>query len=121
MIKKPIIEEQTYTDHRNIATQLESVYQEINKLATKKPTEKITAMISNKINHLIIKVKSVVTSDEFLDAIETVPVEGNLIRLDETLILLGELRGIMDKQWGSENFKEFRNYHSRRHDNQVLR
>lgn len=120
-MKKTVLEEQTYTEHRNIATQLESVYQEINKLATKKPTEKITPMISKKINHLIVKVKSVVTSDEFLDAIETIPVERNLIRLDETLILLGELRGIMDKQWGSDRFVEFRINQARRHDPQVLR
>ena len=121
MMKKPLLEEQTYVEHRNIATQLESVYQEINKLATKKPTEKITPLIAKKINHLIVKVKSIVTSDEFLDAIETVPVDGNLIRLDETLILLGELRGIMDKQWGSDKFVEFRNFHSKRHENQILR
>lgn len=121
MIKKPVLEEQTYVEHRNIATQLESVYQEINKLATKKPTEKITPLIAKKINHLILKVKSIVTSDEFLDAIETVPVDGNLIRLDETLILLGELRGIMDKQWGSDDFNEFRIFHSKRNENQIIR
>lgn len=121
MIKKPVLEEHTYIEHRNIATQLESVYQEINKLATKKPTEKITPLVAKKINHLIVKVKSIVTSDEFLDAIETVLVEGNLIRLDETLIILGELRGIMDKQWGSDKFIEFRNFHLRRHEHQILK
>lgn len=120
-MKKPIPVEQIYTEHRNTATHLESIYQEINKLATKKPTEKITSMISKKINHLIVKVKKIVTADEFLDAIETVPVEGNLIRLDETLILLGELRGIMDKQWGNELFTKYRSYPTRRHDTQIIR
>lgn len=107
-MNKPTISEEKFESHRRIATQLESIYFEVNKLATKKPTERITPMISKKINHIIVKVKEVVDDDEFLDAIETIPVENDLLRLDELLILLGELRGIMDKQWSSKEFVEYR-------------
>lgn len=120
-MKKPSISQEQYTAHRNLATQVESMYQEINKLAVKKPAEQITALISRKINHLIAKVKDIVSNDEFLDAIETIPVEGTLLRLDEALITLAELKSIMDKQWGSEEFVSYRKSHGIYHESQVMR
>jgi uncharacterized FlaG/YvyC family protein len=120
-MKETSITQEQYTSHRNIATQVESMYQEINKLATKKPADQITALISRKINHLIVKVKDSVKNDEFLDAIETIPVEGTLLRLDEALITLAELKSIMDKQWGSEEYVYYRKYRGIHHENQIIR
>ena len=101
-----------YSSHRNLATQLEALYTEIDKLAKKKPSERLTPLVSRKINHVIVKTREQVSNDEFLDAIETIPVEGEQIRLDEALIILGELRSAMDRQWGSEPFDEYKRKHS---------
>lgn len=101
--------EARYQKHREVATQLESFYVEINKLATKKPADKLTPLISRKLNQLILKVRELVNNDSFLDAIETVSTElKEQIRLDEALIVTSELRAILDKQWGSTEFDEFR-------------
>ncbi len=107
--------------HRIVATQLEAIYIEINKLATKKPTEKITTLVSKKINHIIVKVRELVFNDDFLDAIETVPVDGSLIRLDETLIILGELKSILDRQWFSQEFVEYRGSNGFNSLRQIIR
>lgn len=106
------ISSEEYSSHRNLATQLEALYIEVDKLAKKKPSERLTPLISKKINHVIVKTREQVSNDEFLDAIETIPVEGEQIRLDEALIILGELRSVMDRQWGSTAFNQYRREHS---------
>jgi hypothetical protein len=120
-MQRPILTEEKFEAHRKIATQLHSLYFEVNKLATKKPTERITPLISKKINHIIVKVKELILNDEFLDAIETIPVDRDLLRLDETLIVLGELKGIMDKQWGSQVFDLYRMSNGAQRITQVIR
>ena len=106
------ISSEEYSSHRKLATQLEALYTEIDKLAKKKPSERLTPLISKKINHVIVKTREQVSDDEFLDAIETIPAEGEQIRLDEVLIILGELRSVMDRQWGSKTFDAYRNKRS---------
>lgn len=120
-MEKPNLSKEEYMDHRKLATHIESLYDEINKLAKKKPTDKITPLISRKINHVIVKSKEMVSEDDFLDAIETLPVEGELYRFDETLVTLGELRSIMDKQWKSDEFENYRTSIGKRHDFQILK
>lgn len=97
-----------YENHRSLATHLKALYTEINKLAMKKPADPITPLISRKINHVIVRVKQQVGGDEFLDAIETMPVEGQLNRYDEVLIVTAELRSAMDRQWASEEYSDYR-------------
>ncbi len=76
MPAKSELPQEEYSAHRILATQVETLYVEINKLATKKPTERITPLISKKLNHVLFKIRSQVLEDEFLDAIDTLPVEG---------------------------------------------
>lgn len=120
-MKTPKVTEESYNSHRILATQLDALYHEINKLATKKPTERITPLIAKKINHLIKRVKEQVSGDEFLDAIETVPVENDMLRLDEALIILGELRTIMDRQWLSAAFSAYRKEAGKSTANQTIK
>lgn len=103
---KPI--EERYENHRALATHLKDLYTEINKLAMKKPADLITPLIARKINHVIVRVKEQVGDDEFLDAIETMPVEGQLNRYDEVLIVTAELRSAINRQWASEDYSEYR-------------
>lgn len=100
--------EARYENHRTLATHLKALYTEINKLAMKKPADLITPLIAKKINHVIVRVKQQVGDDEFLDAIETMPVEGQLNRYDEVLIVTAELRSAMDRQWASQEYSEYR-------------
>ncbi|PFA66205.1 hypothetical protein CN378_14495 [Bacillus sp. AFS015802] len=118
---RPMVSKEEYTNHRKLATHIESLYDEIDKLAKKKPTDKITPLISRKVNHVIVKLKEIVSDDDFLDAIKTLPVEGDLYRFDETLVTLGELRSIMDKQWRSDEFENYRISIGKRHDFQILK
>lgn len=99
------ITKEVYDAHRNIATQINTLYFEIEKLAKKKTTELITSLISRKINHVIKKTKELIENDEFLDAIETIPDSDIETRYDEALIILGELKSVMIKQWESEEWK----------------
>ena len=46
-----LISEEFYEEHRKLATHLEAIYVEIEKLAKKKPTERITPLIARKVNH----------------------------------------------------------------------
>jgi hypothetical protein len=115
------VSQELYVEHRNLASQTEAIYIEINKLATKKPTEKVTKLISMKINHIIHKTKNLVSNDEFLDAIDTIPVDGDFIRLDESLIILGELRSVLDRQWRSNEFALYRRENNKTYDEQILR
>ncbi len=111
-----------YQKHREVATQLESFYVEINKLATKKPADKLTPLISRKLNQLILKVRELVSNDTFLDAIETVSTEPQeQIRFDEALLVTSELRTILSKQWASTEFKNFRSEIDYRFDSQNLK
>lgn len=103
-----------YEQHRMIATQVEALYVEINKLATKKPAERLTPIIAKKINHSLNRVKEQVQNDEFLDAIETLPVDGELTRYDEALIVMAELRSALDRQWGSAPYFNHRSQHGRK-------
>jgi hypothetical protein len=112
--------EDQYQAHRELATYLDAIYVEIEKLAKKKPTDRITPLVARKINHIIVKVRGQVSGDDFLDAIETLTTEGEEVRLDETLIILGELRSIMDKQWNSQEFDEFRKRASKVYDHQIM-
>lgn len=116
-----IITNRLYEVHRELAAQTEAIYIEINKLATKKPTERITKLISLKINHLITEVKNIVRDDDFLNAIDTVPVNNDFIRFDETLIILAELRSALKKKWQSESFKIYRKENSLRNVSLVER
>jgi hypothetical protein len=69
--------------HRAIASQVESLYAEVDKLAKKKPNEAITPFIAKKINHVILKTREQVAEDPFIDAVETVSVEpDSLMRFD---------------------------------------
>ena len=116
------MDEQKYQKHREVATQLESLYIEINKLATKKPADRLTPLISRKLNQLIVKVRELISDDIFLDAIETVSTEPKeQIRFDEALIVTSELRTILDKQWVSTEFEDFRREMGRRFDSQNLK
>jgi len=99
------ITKEVYDAHRNIATQINTLYIEIEKLAKKKATEFITSLISRKINHVIKKTKELIKNDEFLDAIETIPDSDIGTRYDEALIVLGELKSAMNKQWESEEWR----------------
>lgn len=110
-----------YDAHRILATQLEALYTEIDKLAKKKPSEHLTPLISKKINHVIVKTREQVTNDDFLDAIDTIPLEGEQIRLDEALIILGELRSVMDRQWQSAPFEAYKNRSSQGVHRQIMR
>ncbi len=105
MPAKSELPQEEYSAHRILATQVETLYVEINKLATKKPTERIAPLISKKLNHVLFKIRSQVLEDEFLDAIDTLPVEGEQVRLDEALIVLGELKGVLDRQWNSQVYR----------------
>lgn len=120
MNKAEVLPDQQYQDHRKLATHLEAIYVEVEKLAKKKPTERITPLVAKKINHVILKVREQVSDDEFLDAIETLPTEGEKVRLDEALIILGELRGIMDRQWGSPAFVAYRIKHQKTYEHQTM-
>jgi hypothetical protein len=80
--------EELYQEHRRLASHLEAIYIEVEKLATKKPTERITPLIARKINHIIAKVREQISGDDFLDAVETLPTEGESVRLDEALVIL---------------------------------
>ena len=120
MDKTVSLSDEQYQDHRKLATHLEAIYVEVEKLAKKKPTDRITPLVAKKINHVILKVREQVSGDEFLDAIETLPTEGEKVRLDEALIILGELRGIMDRQWGSPEFVSYRTKHSRTYEHQTM-
>lgn len=102
------ITEEFFQRHRIVATQVDALYQEIEKLAKKKGGDSTTALMAKKLNHVILRVRDLVTDDEFLDAIESVPVEGNMIRMDEALIVLGELRAVLDRQWHSRGFVNYR-------------
>jgi hypothetical protein len=102
-----------YEAHRILATQIRTLYTEIEKLAKKKPSESITPLVSKKINHVIVKTREQVSNDEFLDAIETVPVEGQQIRLDEALVILSELKSVMNRRWGSAPFEDYRERYDR--------
>ncbi|MBA2669657.1 MAG: hypothetical protein H0U67_04735 [Gemmatimonadetes bacterium] len=108
MPKLNAVTKEQFDGHRHVATQLDAVYTEIDKLAKKKPTEEITPLIARKLNHLIRRVREQVNTDEFLDAIEPVPVEQKSIRFDEALIILGELRSAMIREWRSERFAKCR-------------
>lgn len=99
--------EVSYKNHRILAAQLHALYVEINKLALKKPTDSITPLIAKKINHVIVRVKQQVRDDEFLDAIETMPVEGQLNRFDEVLIVTAELLSAMERQRASEEYSNY--------------
>jgi len=102
------ITKEIYDLHRNTATQIETLYQEIEKLAKKKPTEYITSLISRKINHAIKKTKELIHDNDFLDAIETIPDSDVDTRFDEVLIILGELKSAMIRQWKSEEWLKVR-------------
>jgi hypothetical protein len=117
---KHVFSEQYYQEHRRLASHLEAVYIEIEKLAKKKPTERVTPLITGKINHIIVKVRDQVSGDDFLDAIETLPTEGETVRLDEALIILGELRSIMDRQWNSPEFENYRKGGGREFESQIM-
>lgn len=93
--------------HRLVATQVETLYQTIDVLAKKKPTERITPLIAKKINHVITRVRDQIANDPFLDAIDTVSLEpAEQIRFDEAFILLAELRSTLDRQWRSAEYVE---------------
>ena len=113
------VTKQEYSTHRILATQVETLYIEINKLATKKPTDRITPLIAKKINHVLSRVRQQVKDDEFLDAIDTLPSEGEQTRLDETLIVLGELKGVLDRQWNSGTYNNYRE-ENRLYDSQTM-
>lgn len=107
--------------HRIIATQVETLYWTIETLAKKKPTESITPLMAKKINHVIVEVRGQVSDDAFLDAIETVPVDPNeQVRFDEALILLAELRSVLDRQWGSDEYGRARELFDIRHVDQTI-
>ncbi len=110
-----------YDEHRKLATHLESIYFEIEKLAKKKPSDRLSPLIVKKINHIIVIIRDQVTGDVFLDAIETLPIEGEQVRFDEALIILAELRSIMDRQWNSVEFKSYRRDINVLHENQTMR
>lgn len=97
-----------YERHRNIATQVEALYIEIRQLTLKKPTERVTPLIAKKINHVLAAVKDQISEDEFLDAVETLPTDGELNRYDEASLILAELRSALDRQWGSAPYVEYR-------------
>ena len=97
-----------YNQHRAVATQIATLYVEVNKLTAKKPVERLTPLVAQKINHVIRRVKDHIRSDEFLDAIESLPTEGEFSRYDEALILLAELRSAMRREWGSNAFLRYR-------------
>lgn len=110
-----------YVEHRKLATHLESIYFEIEKLAKKKPSDRLSPLIVKKINHLIVIVRVQVIGDVFLDAIETLPVEGEQVRFDEALVILAELRSIMDRQWNSDEYKKYRSNNKLQYDHQTMR
>lgn len=112
-MQSPEVTKNKYDAHRMLATQVEALYVEIDKLAKKKPSDQVTPLVSKKINHVIVKTREQVAGDEFLDAIETVPLEGEQIRLDEALIILGEIRSVLDRQWHSDPFSQYRESYSR--------
>lgn len=68
-------------------------------------------MITKKINHVLVRVRQQVSDDEFLDAIETLPVEGELVRQDEGLIILGELKSALDRQWDTDGYQTHHSEH----------
>lgn len=105
---------------RNTATQVDALYVEIDKLAKKKPGEYITSLISRKINHVIKKTKEIISNDDFLDAIETVPNSDIGTRFDEALIILGELKSVSDRQWKSDEWKKARDQFKTFYENVVL-
>lgn len=105
---------------RNTATQVVTLYSEIEKLAKKKPDEFITSLISRKINHVIKKTKEVIINDDFLDAIETIPDSDNSTRFDEALIILGELRSAINKQWKSEEWIKVREQYGTFYKNETI-
>ena len=67
--------------------------------------------MAKKINHVIQRVRGLVADDEFLDAGETVRFEGELVRMDEALIILAELRSVLARQWASRSFERYRKEH----------
>ena len=113
--------QEEYTAHRKLATQVEALYIEIEKLAKKRPSERLTPLISKKINHVIQKVRSQVKDDEFLDAIETIPVEDKQVRFDEALILLGELKSVMARQWHGAEYTAYRESRHLTYERQTMR
>lgn len=107
MSNNRIVDEEYFNENIFINGQLNTLYLEVNKLAIKKPTERLTGLISKKINHIIKKVKELISNDEFLDAIETVPTEGDFIRYDEALITLSEMKRMLHNQFNTPEFLEY--------------
>lgn len=119
--KNNSISEELFQRHRIVATQVDALYQEIEKLAKKKGGDSTTALMAKKLNHVILRIRDLVIDDEFLDAIESVPVEGRMIRMDEALIVLGELRAVLDRQWHSREFVSYRTETQQYLIHQVMR
>lgn len=112
--------EEVFERHRVVATQVEALYTEVDKLAKKRAGDSLTPLMAKKVNHVINAVRELVSGDDFLDAIETIPVSGNLVRMDEALIVLAELRAALDRQWRSAPFEALRSEFSWRHIGQIM-
>lgn len=106
------VTETEYQHAVDVAAQLDMLYVETDKLAKKKPAEPVPPLILKKIDRVIGQVREIAgVDDSYMTDIEPLTGEqDSVVRFDEAVVVLADLKGALRREWGRGDIFEFLRY-----------